>query len=187
MIKGIECAFAGFAALLVVILLLLSGGDASQVGQTKAGALKEGTVPAWAAGWLQRAATTCPEITAPVLAAQIQQESGWNPNVRSPAGAEGLAQFMPGTWAVVAVDGDGDGRADPHDPADAIITQAAYMCGLAGQLKTDHTPGDLLDLTLAAYNAGIAAVKHYGGIPPFPETQGYVHRIRGLIGAYSAT
>lgn len=187
MIKGSECVFAGFAALLVVILLLLSGGDARQVRQTSAGALKEGTVPAWAAGWLQRAASTCPEITAPVLAAQIQQESGWNPNARSLVGAEGLAQFMPGTWAVVGVDGDADGRADPHDPADAITTQAMYMCRLTGQLKAAHAPGDLLDLALAAYNAGIAEVKKFHGIPPFPETQDYVHRIRGLIGTYSAT
>ena len=49
-----------------------------------------------------------------MVAAQLAQESGWNPNATSPAGAQGIAQFMPATWATYGEGGD------PFDPDDAI-------------------------------------------------------------------
>lgn len=184
---GCGC-LAAFAALLgLTLLLALGGGSTTQAGAPQAGApggLNPATVPGWAVPLLQRAAGTCPEVTAPVLAAQIQQESGWNPQATSPVGARGLTQFMPATWAARGTDGDGDGRADPADPADAVQSQAGYMCGLVGQVRQVQLPGDMLDLALGAYNAGFGAIQSSHGLPPYPETQNYVRTIRGLIGRY---
>lgn len=60
-------------------------------------------------------------IPAPFLAAQVEAESGWNPNVLSPVGARGLTQFMPGTWETY-----GQG-ADPFDPIAGIQAQGRYL------------------------------------------------------------
>lgn len=182
-------ALAGFVGLVVLLLGValagaMQGEDAPQSGAP--GGLNPESVPAWAVPLLQRAAGTCPEVTAPVLAAQIQQESAWNPNASSSAGAVGLTQFMPATWSSSGTDGDGDGRADPRNPSDAVQSQAKYMCGQVQQVRGGQLPGDVLDLALAAYNAGFGAVKKAQGIPPYPETQHYVRTIRGLIGRYSA-
>jgi membrane-bound lytic murein transglycosylase B len=42
-------------------------------------------------------------------------------------GASGPAQYLSGTWERFGVDGNGDGRRDPHDPADAIAAMASYL------------------------------------------------------------
>src|SRR5213078_1973532 len=87
----------------------------------------------------------------------------------------------PSTWAIYGTDGDGDGKADPRDPADAIKTQAVYMCHLVDFVKgTPGLHGEVVDLELAAYNAGPGNVQKYGGIPPFQETTNYVTKIRQL-------
>ena len=110
-----------------------------------------------------------------LLKGLIRQESGFDPNAGSPAGAQGLTQLMPATAASLGV-------GDVHDPAQAIEGGAKY---LAQQLKTFH--GDE-KLALAAYNAGPGAVGRCGCIPPYPETRGYVARILGLLaGAGDAT
>lgn len=124
----------------------------------------------------------CPTVTASIIAAQIEAESNWNPSVTSPVGAQGISQFMPGTWATWGKDYSGDGRADVRNPDDAIGSQADFMCSLASQVAqkigTGIATGDVLDLTLAAYNAGLGNVITYKGIPPFPETTSYVSKIR---------
>jgi soluble lytic murein transglycosylase-like protein len=121
------------------------------------------------------AAERCPAIPVEILAAQIAAESRWNIDAVSPAGALGIAQFMPKTWEQYGIDGDGDGTADVWNPADAIHSAAALNC--TNRKLVRKVPGDRLINTLAAYNAGHGAVRKYEGLPPFPETQGYVQRI----------
>lgn len=110
-----------------------------------------------------------------IVAAQLDVESRWDPRAVSPAGARGLAQFMPRTWARY-------GRGDPFDPRAAIRAQGRYLKDLrrmVGRLGP-ATPAEEIDLVLAAYNAGPTAVLRHGGIPPFAETRGYVAQIREL-------
>ena len=104
-----------------------------------------------------------------VLAAQLYAESNFNPFARSPAGAEGIAQLVPGTARMY-------GLADPFDAERAIDAQAHMMSDLLKRFGT-------IALALAAYNAGAGAVVRHGGIPPFAETRAYVTRILGLLGA----
>jgi membrane-bound lytic murein transglycosylase B len=77
----------------------------------------------------QEAATTCPGLAWPVLAAIGQVESGHGTNTGpSSSGAMGPMQFLPSTFAAYAVDGDRDGVADIWNPADAIYSAANYLC-----------------------------------------------------------
>jgi murein DD-endopeptidase MepM/ murein hydrolase activator NlpD len=176
----------GLPVLFVMLLLVALGG----VGAPAAGAqgnLRPGVVPNAYEAFILHAAQTCPGITAPLLAAQLDAESGWNPNAVSPVGAQGLAQFMPGTWIGEGVDGDGDGIRDPFNPADAIASQASFMCKLLAAVSVDRNlTGDPIDLALAAYNAGLGAVQKYAGVPPYAETRNYVRRIRALMLSYAS-
>lgn len=171
------------------LLLLLGGGLAAQadaVAPAAPGVLLPGAVPAQYEALVRRAALACGAITGPLLAAQLEAESGWNPRAVSPAGAQGLAQFMPLTWAGEGVDGDGDGIRDPFNPADAIASQASFMCKLHAAVTGDKSlAGDPVDLALAAYNAGLGAVQRHRGVPPYAETQGYIVRIRNLLANYA--
>ena len=174
-----------------VVGLLLAGCAAIGITPTRyttPAALDTTAIPnqAWA-GWVQKAGSLCPQITAPLIAAQIQQESGWQPDAVSPAGAQGLSQFMPGTWPAYAADDAGDGHISPVNPADAIMAQGRYMCALVQQVQADPALAgqDVLTLALAAYNAGINNVTTYAGVPPFPETQDYITQIPQLTAKYT--
>lgn len=127
-----------------------------------------------------KAAATASGISAPILAAQIYKESSWNPNAyNAKAGAAGLAQFIPSTWATW-------GQGDPYDPQAAIKAQGAYMGALLQEMKQLAAEGavtvgvDPVQLALAGYNAGPGNVRKFGGIPPFEETQRYVPTILEL-------
>ncbi|MFL4496492.1 NlpC/P60 family protein [Streptomyces sp. VTCC 41912] len=145
-------------------------------------------VPSEYRGWITKAGSICSQIPPAIIAAQIEAESGWNPQARSPVGALGLSQFMPGTWATYGVDGDGDGKADPFNPADAILSQGTYDCVIAKELLPGiaggKLTGDIVSLTLAGYNAGSGAVWQHHGVPPYWETQGYVASILKLAQKY---
>ena len=185
LLAAIICAPALFVVMLVV---LLSGGAAADARTAPAApaVLRPGAVPVRYEALVQQAARTCPGITAPLLAAQLEAESGWNPNAISPAGAQGLAQFIPDTWLGEGVDGDGDGARDPFNPADAIASQASFMCKLLAAVSADENlTGDPIDLALAGYNAGLGAVQAYKGVPPYAETQAYVIGIRELMAIYA--
>lgn len=106
---------------------------------------------------------------AELIAAQIQQESGWSTDATSPVGAQGIAQFMPSTWAEF---GDGD----INDPEASIEAQGAYMRHLR-EIVEPHADSDehVIELSLAAYNAGPGAVESNDwSVPSYEETQGYV-------------
>lgn len=100
------------------------------------------------------------------LASIILTESNGDPNATSGAGAMGLGQLMPGTAAEMGVK-------NPYDPDENIMGSAQYAAGLY------KTYGDY-SLAAAGYNAGGQAVKKYGGIPPYEETQKYVKKVMGL-------
>lgn len=177
------------AALVPLFLpaVLLSGG-----GSQPAAASGLTGAPAGYVEILLRAGAICPEVSPSLLAGQADVETGgtWDPNAVSPAGAQGLTQFMPDTWTTHGKDGNGDGTADPFDPIDAIWSQGHYMCELAaivtGYLANGTATGDLTELTLAAYNAGPGAVAQYRGIPPYPETQSYVPEVLKRAANYIA-
>src|SRR6185295_181074 len=106
-------------------------------------------------------------VAGTLLAAQLYKESGFNPFARSPAGAQGIAQFMPGTAQAMGLD-------NPFDADQAIDAQAHLMRDLLRQFGS-------VPLALAAYNAGPAPVSRCGCVPPFRETQAYVADILGLL------
>ena len=180
--------FGGIAALIllpVLIVVLVAGVDTPPPpAASRGGALKPGVIPAAYLGIVNRAAATCPQLTPALLAAQIQTESNWQTAAASPAGAQGIAGFMPDGWAVYGRDENGDGQANILDPADAIPAAARLDCDLLRQVA--GIPGDPLNLMLAAYNAGLGAVRAAGGIPPFPETQAYVPKVRDLATSFTA-
>lgn len=171
-----------FVALLVVGTYMTAGSMAGGVGKGAVG-LAKGAVPAAYRSLVQKWGNLCPAINPALLAAQLYQESGWNPAAKSPAAAQGIAQFIPGTWATHGVDGDKDGDRDVWDPADAIPSAASYDCKLAGYVK--DAPGDATHNMLAAYNAGAYAVIKYGGVPPYGETQNYVKTITDLSKSFA--
>lgn len=148
-----------FVMLLVVGVYVVAGNLAGGVGGATR-ALAKGAVPAAYQNLVQKWGNLCPAINPALLAAQLYQESGFNPKAQSAAAAQGIAQFIPGTWATHGVDGDGDGDKDVWDPNDAIPSAASYDCSLASYVK--DVPGNITENMLASYNAGAYAVIKYG-------------------------
>jgi len=175
------------AAILAVVMLMatIMAGIAGLFSNATVGVRN---VPDEYASDVMRAGSVCAVVTPAVIAAQIEAESAWNPTAGSPAGAQGIAQFMPSTWSTHGMDGDGDGRADILNPHDAIWSQGNYMCQIAGQIDalkaTGAVSGDTLRLALAAYNAGLGNVTGAGGIPAIGETRAYVEKIVALLSKY---
>jgi soluble lytic murein transglycosylase-like protein len=116
--------------------------------------------------WLEvaRAAARRHAIPEDLFLRLVQQESAWNPQAVSHAGAIGLAQLMPDTAKLLGI--------DPTDPIANLEGGARY---LAMQFRAFRR----WNLALAAYNAGPEAVRQHGGIPPFAETRDYVRIILG--------
>jgi len=112
-------------------------------------------------------------VSATLLAAQLYAESNFNPLAISGAGAQGIAQFMPGTAAAI-------GLADPFDAERAIDAQAHLMRDLLRRFPA-------IPLALAAYNAGPTPVAACGCVPANGESPGYVARILGLMAGAGAS
>lgn len=111
------------------------------------------------------------DLSPSLLEALVWQESRWNENARSPVGAQGLAQLMPGTARYLGV--------DSRDPFQNLEGGARYL-----REQLDRFEGDL-EKALAAYNAGPGRVERAGGIPNIRETKQYVAAIMGRLSNHS--
>jgi soluble lytic murein transglycosylase-like protein len=101
-------------------------------------------------------------VSSRLVRAVVEVESGYEANARSPKGAMGLMQLMPATARQYAV-------ANPYDPHANLDAGTRHLKSLLSRME--------LPLALAAYNAGEAVVKRFGGMPPYAETRDYVRRV----------
>ena len=120
---------------------------------------------------LIRSASNRHRVDADLIRAVIRVESGFDSSARSHKGAMGLMQLMPETARLYNI-------VDLHDPSANIEGGVRHLKLLLGKYRGD------LELSLAAYNAGISAVEKYGGIPPFAETRDYVRRVLSYYQIY---
>lgn len=156
---------AGVIAVLVVYQhAQASVGDAGAAG----GDLRPGSVPAAYAGIITDAGRTCPQITAALLAAQINQESGFDPRAVSDTNAQGIAQFEPDTASSNGV--------DPWDPDSAIHGMARLDCRYVKRFGS-------VTLALAAYNGGPGIVGYWQQVD---QTSNYVRSILAAVPHYTA-
>ena len=109
-----------------------------------------------------------------LVRAVIKVESDYNPAAVSSKGALGMMQLIPQTAKFLQV-------SDPMDPEQNIRGGSHYL-----RLMLDQFQGDL-DLALAAYNAGPTAVRRYGGVPPFEETQRYLSKVKFYLDYYRSS
>src|SRR4051794_39081334 len=207
--RGLAVAVA--ATLASVLLIALAGlGAVSTIGLgaapcvTSAGAPTaegERAIPAELMG-LYQAAERRYDVPWSVLAAINQIETDFGRNLGpSSAGAVGWMQFMPATWRMYAVDADGDGRADPDNPADAIFTAAAYLRAFGAPrdlaravfaYNHDHAYVERV-LTTARRYAQSACIADQGAVriapganrpgrPLAPETLAFLERMAAVYG-----
>lgn len=108
-----------------------------------------------------------------LVRAVVQAESGYNPFAVSSRGAQGLMQLMPETASELAVE-------TPFDPGENLRGGTEYLRHMIERFD------GRVEIALAAYNAGPGAVERYGGVPPYPETRGYIERVLSLWRSASA-
>ena len=115
-----------------------------------------------------REASAIYRVDANLIRSVMQAESAFDPSAVSRTGAMGLMQLMPSI-------ADAFGVEHPFDPRENIMAGTRLLRELLDQHR-----GNLVR-TIASYNAGPTAVAHYGGVPPYKETRGYVKRVTSLI------
>ncbi len=107
-----------------------------------------------------------------LIKAIIKSESDFDHRAVSTAGARGLMQLMPHTATEMNV-------SDPMDPEENIFGGARYLSILLRHFRN-------ISLAVAAYNAGPKNVEYFKGIPPFPETIGFVKRVMRYYRIYKS-
>jgi len=110
------------------------------------------------------------DVDAALIKAVVAAESNFEPRALSRVGAQGLMQLMPATARAMGV-------RRPFVPRENIRGGVRYLRSLLDRFEQ-------LDHALAAYNAGPDAVLRYGGVPPYPETEEYVARVRSHYRRY---
>lgn len=130
-------------------------------GQTAYGNVLQGATQY--ASIIEKAAATY-NLPEKLIASIMKQESNFNPDVKSSAGATGLMQLMPATAKYLGVQ-------DSTDPEQNIMGGAKYLRQMLDQFDNN------ISTALAAYNAGPGNVRKYDGIPPFKETTNYVKKV----------
>ncbi|MEU1217065.1 M23 family metallopeptidase [Streptomyces sp. NPDC005791] len=118
--------------------------------------------------WLRRATADCAGVTPALLAAHIDQLSGWQEDTAS-LSEHGIARFTDAGWKTWGRDDDGNGSSSPLDTEDAIMALGRQDCSLAKKVIALRTKGsvngDVADLTLAAYTVGTEQVEEAGKVP----------------------
>lgn len=112
-------------------------------------------------------------INPAIFMSMIEAESAWNPRAKSKVGAMGLGQLMPATAKSLGV-------SDPFNARQNLDGSARYLRGRLDDIKRIYPrvpENQVYTLALASYNAGLGAVKKYGGVPPYKETQNYIATI----------
>lgn len=151
-----------------------ANSTAADAGVTSAPTSTSATAPSGSLASIINTTAEKYNLPPSLLSAVIQQESGFNPNAVSSAGAQGLMQLMPSTAQSLGV-------SNAFDPAQNVDAGASYLRQLLNQF------GGSVPLALAAYNAGPGAVSKYQGVPPYAETQNYVQSILNHAGLANAS
>ncbi|GAA4790073.1 M23 family metallopeptidase [Streptomyces ziwulingensis] len=179
----------GLATLTAVAGFLALTGGFPMDGEQDAGpegAATAGVDPSFVP-WLRKAAAECPVVTPSLLAAQIDQLSGWSDDTGELSGQRGIAAFTDAQWRSWGEDDDGNGKSTPRDPADAIMALGRRDCALAAEvtdLRTEgRVNGDLVDLTLAAYASDTGTVAKAGRVPA--DTRAYLTEIKASLPDYA--
>ncbi|MEH1028383.1 CAP domain-containing protein [Micromonospora profundi] len=152
------------------------------------GELDTEQVPTSLSETIEDAGKECTQIGPVVIAAQIQVGSGWYTAKVGEDGKVGISQLDPEIFEKYGEDTDDNDKTRPEDPEDSIMAQAKYMCALAKEVQTlldeGQVIGNVLDLTLSAYQDGIDAVREAGGVSPSTNTRAYVAKVRAYFGQY---
>ena len=148
-----------YQAAILALLAVLSHSPAALAGQSSVRGEPIDLIA------LFRAVGAMYQLDPGLLSAIAAAESNNDAGAVSRKGALGLMQLMPATAGQFNV-------ADPLDPVDNALGAARFL----DYLRRYRACRDLPQL-LAAYNAGVGAVEHYKGVPPYPETREYVRRV----------
>ncbi|MEV6317821.1 transglycosylase SLT domain-containing protein [Streptomyces sp. NPDC051776] len=194
--------FGGLGVLLAPILIFFNTGDSSGgsyqppenpdriavviQGDGK-GKLDKKRVPQKLRDSIKDAGAICDAIGPVVIAAQIERETNFREDYVGPDGNEGISQLPKDVFERLGEDTNNNGETSAFDAEDSIRAQGRYLCELAGEaqeLIDQGASGSVLDLTLAAYNAGTDAVREAKGVPQDTTTQSYVSGVRALFPRY---
>lgn len=183
------------APLIALILLFTGGGgqdtsayeeDAQEMikviqGDGK-GELDASRVPEDMAESIEEAGKLCDAIGPVVIAAQIDEASGFDGSVVGDKGEKGVSQLPPDIFERYGQDDDDNDKVSALDVKDSIMAQGRFMCDLAGQaqamIDANEATGSTLDLALAGYRVGMDAVRAAKEVPATNEAQGYIASIR---------